>query len=100
MGFGVKFRDIFRGNQVLDSNPQCNAGPDILFPSSMPAVISDFSMADKVFVLEGRLPDELPAGSGDLLRVTFIDVYDMEIFKVTVDVRDSSVSLSCAYNVS
>ena len=76
------------------------SGSDVLFPSSMPAVISDFSMADKMFVLEGRLPDDLPRGSDDLLRATFIDVYDMEVFEVTVDVRDSSVSLSCAYNVS
>ena len=76
------------------------SGPDVLFPSSTPAVISDFSMADKTFVLEGRLPDELPGGIGDLLRVTFVDAWGMEVFKVTVDVRDSSVALSCAYNVS
>ena len=66
----------------------------------MPVNISNFSMADKIFVLEGRLPDKLPKGSRDLLKLTFTDEYGMEIFSVTVDVRDSTVALSCAYNVS
>ena len=66
----------------------------------MPVFISNFSTADKIFVLEGRMPDELPKGEGDLLRATFTDEYGMEIFSVTVDVRDSIVALSCAYNVS
>ena len=81
-------------------NAEMYMGPDVLFPSSMPVVISNFSMADKIFVLEGRMPDELPGDPEDLLRASFTDNYGMEILSVTVDVRDSSVALSCAYNVS
>ena len=66
----------------------------------MPVSISNFSMTDKIFVLEGKMPKKLPSGDGDLLRATITDDLGMDIFKVTVDARDSTVALSCDYNVS
>ena len=91
----VKPRYRFNPEMVL-----MNAGPDVTFPSSAPVFISNFSMAEKVFVLEGRLPDALPGGEGDFLTATFTDDFGMTIFSFTVDVALSEISLSCAYNVS